>query len=432
MKAALDSLKGLPSAPAMEHSNGIGADWRDVLAPSKSGYIGDERNVLLALRHDPALLGLTQFDEFSLNIALTRPPPWRPQSAGRIWTEEDDTQALAYFQAFDIKVRARGAVADSVAVVARDHAFHPVREYLAALVWDAMPRLRTWAADYLGAVGNPAYLSAIGLRFLVSAIARIMQPGCQVDHVLVLEGPQGIGKTSAARELAVRPEWFAGNLPDIHSKDAPLQLIARWIIEIAELKGIRRSQIEATKSFITETADTFRPPYGRRTAQFPRQCVFIATTNESEYLRDPTGNRRYWPVRCGRIDTNALARDRDQLWAEALHLFRAGTAWHLTEAEGQLAQDEQRQRVHVTELEADVADYLAAQVGRDEVSVRDVLVYGLHVEPDKSYADTARKLGPAVAEAMGLAGWQKDSRSRQGGQKRTVYRRVDKVDKLNE
>ena len=226
--------------------------------------------------------------------------------------------------------------------------------------------------------------------------------------MLVLEGPQGIGKTTAARTLAARPRWFAGSLPDIHSKDAPLQLIGRWIVEIAELKGIRRSQIEATKNFITETADTFRPPYGRRTAQFPRQSVFIASTNENEYLSDPTGNRRYWPVRCGRINSDELSRDRDQLWAEAVHLFRAGTAWHLTEAEGRLAGAEQRQRVHVTELQADVADYLAQQPSRDEITVRELLIYGLGVEPGKTYADAARKLGPAVAEALSLAGWRKD------------------------
>jgi predicted P-loop ATPase len=248
-----------------------------------------------------------------------------------------------------------------------------------------------------------------------------MQPGCQADHVLVLEGAQGIGKTSAARVLAVRPEWFAGNLPDTHTKDAALQLCGRWIIEISELKAIRNSLVEATKNFITETRDTFRPPYGRRTGQFPRQCVFIATTNEREYLRDLSGNRRYWPVRCARIDVAALERDRAQLYAEALHLYRAGSAWHLSDDEIRLALAEQQERVHVTELEQDVQAYLKTVPG-DEVTVREVLTCGLRLDPDKpTYAETARKLGPAVAEALERSGWEKDAR--RGKERRTTYRR---------
>jgi putative DNA primase/helicase len=197
-------------------------------------------------------------------------------------------------QAKGLRVRGSTAVADCIAVAARDAPFHPVREFLDGLEWDKQPRLRIWLCDYLNATSGAQYLAAVGTRFMVSAVARIMQPGCQADHSLVLEGAQGIGKTSAARALAVRPEWFAGSLPDIHSKDAALQLCGRWIIEIAELKAIRSSQLEATKTFLTQCVDTIRPPYGRRTAQFPRQCVFLGTTNETEYLRDRSGNRRYW------------------------------------------------------------------------------------------------------------------------------------------
>ena len=307
--------------------------WRELLARSgNDGYVGDERNILTALRWAPDLAGLLSYNEFTLETVITRAPPWRElRSASTTWTETDDTQCMAWLQTVGIKVRSRGAVADSVVVVARERSFHPVRDYLQALKWDGEKRLQIWLAEYLGGTAAPAYLAAIGTRFLISAVARIMQPGCQADHVLVLEGAQGIGKTSAARALAKRPEWFAGSLPDIHSKDAPLQLLARWVIEIAELKAIRNSQIEATKTFITETRDTFRPPYGRRTSQFPRQCVFIATTNESDYLRDLSGNRRYWPVRCRRIDLPALIRDSDQLYAEAVQLFRAGEAWHLAD-----------------------------------------------------------------------------------------------------
>jgi putative DNA primase/helicase len=411
--AKLRSVDSAHELPARE------PDWRAELAPSGAGYLGDERNVLIALRGAPELAGLLRFNEFALNAEFTRAPPWREAAAGTVWTEGDDTQGAAWLQAQGLKVRGPAMVADCVAVAARDNLYHPVREYLASLTWDGEPRLQIWLAEYLNATGDPRYLAAIGARFLISAAARIMRPGCQADHVLVLEAPQGAGKTSAARTLAVKPEWFAGELPDIHSKDARLQLVGRWLIEIAELKAMRTAELEVQKNFITQTHDTFRPPYGRRTAQFPRQSIFLATTNESEYLRDRTGNRRWWPVKCGPIDVAALLKDRDQLWAEALARFQTGEAWHLTPEETALATQQQHERVHVSELEQDVQSYLAGVSG-EFCTVRDVLVFGLHLDPDKpTYSDSARKLGPAVAEALERCGWRKDAR--RGRDKRTTY-----------
>jgi putative DNA primase/helicase len=409
-----------PPAPAA----GCGADWRALLAYKGSEAIGDERNTLIALRRAPELAGLLRFDEFALELTFTKSPPWRDVSPGAVWTEEDDTQCLAWLQEVGLKVRGTATVANCAAVVARDHPYHPVREYLDSLKWDGELRLQIWLAEYLNARGDAVYLGAVGRKYLVSAAARILQPGCQADHVLTLEAPQGTGKTSAGRALAVHPEWFAGDLPEIHGKDARLQLLGRWIIEIAELKAMRSSDLEVQKSFITQTHDTFRPPYARRTAQFPRQCVFFGTTNLAEYLRDPTGNRRWWPVKCGQIDVGALVRDRDQLWAEAVHAFRTGEQWHLDAAETALAVEQQQERMHVSELELDVQQYMAAVI-KDTVTVRDVLIYGLSLDPDKStYTESARKLGPAVAEALDRCGWDRDTR--RGKARRTTYvRRVD-------
>ncbi|MGH8133954.1 MAG: VapE domain-containing protein [Steroidobacteraceae bacterium] len=402
--------------------NGADHDWRADLAPSGTGFLGDERNVLIALRGAPELAGLVRFNEFALQVEFSRSSPWRQASPGDPWRDEDDTQLAEWLQAASLKVRGTGAIGGCIAVAAREYSYHPVRDYLASLTWDGEPRLQIWLADYLNAQADPVYLNAVGRKFMTSAIARILQPGCQADHVLVLEAAQGAGKTSAARSLAVHPAWFAGNLPEVTSKDATMQLCGRWIIEIAELKAIRTSQIEATKTFLTQCVDTFRPPYGRRTGQFPRQCVFIGTTNESTYLRDRTGNRRYWPVKCGRIEVPALIRDRDQLWAEAVQLYRTDSVWHLTDEEAQLATAEQQERLEVSQLEEDVRVYLSQQTNRREITVREVLIDALHLDPDLSaYSETARKLGPAVAAALEACGWQKIARI--GRDKRTTYRR---------
>jgi predicted P-loop ATPase len=285
-------------------------------------------------------------------------------------------------------------------VVAQDTPYHPVREYLKALKWDGTPRLQIWLAEYLGAEADPVYLAAVGRKFLISAVARVIQPGCQVDHMLVLEGPQDLGKSRTARALARYPEWFTDDMPDIHDKDAALQLSGRWIVELAELAALRRSELEGMKAFITRPVDVFRPPYARRTVGVPRQSVFVGTTNEAHYLRDPTGNRRFWPVPCSLIDIDALECDRDQLWAEALHALHAGEAWHLTREETALANAERAK----------------------EISTRQVMIEALHLEPDKpDYVERAGRLGVQLAAAMQAAGWRKLRTSGRGSARRTIY-----------
>jgi predicted P-loop ATPase len=398
-------------------------DWRSDLAQRGGRIIGDERNVIDALRQAPDLQNLVRFDLFRQVVEFGRPPPWRQVKLGDRWTEDDDLKLQAWLQEQGVDARHRGVVADCVRIVSKEWAVHPVRGYLQSLAWDNTPRLQLWLVDYLGATGPPDYLAAVGRKFLISAVARVMDPGCQVDHVLTLEGPQGIGKSRTVQILG--EPWTCDGLPDLHSKEAAIYLSGAWIVEIAELAAERRSQIEATKSFLTRREDRYRPPYGRVTVDVPRQNVFMATTNESTYLRDLTGNRRFWCVKCSRIDLDALARDRDQLWAEALKQFEIGSMWHLTSEESAMAEDEQRERLQVSELEHDVGQYLEGlrQAGQREVNVRDVLVFGLKLDPDKAdYQERAAKLGAKVATAMERIGWRKVKREGRGEKRRTVYR----------
>ena len=290
----------------------------------------NEANVITALTNDAAFAGSLVFDEFAQEVRVSRLLPWDEPTTiiPRPWEDGDDVRCAEWLQRREINV-APVVVGRSVSAVARDIRIHPVRDYLASLAWDGIPRIETWALGYLGAADTPLH-RAFGALWLISAVARIMRAGSKVDHMLILEGPQGARKSTALRVLA-GDDWFTDELAEIGSKDASQQMRGVWIIEIAELDAIGRAEVSRIKAFLTRTVDRYRPPYGRYVIDVPRQCVFAGSVNPDTYLRDETGNRRFWPVRCGDIDLNAIRRDRDQLWAEAASRYREGAVWWLTD-----------------------------------------------------------------------------------------------------
>lgn len=335
-------------------------DWRDTLIKNQEGKPKAlMANAEIALRLSEEWAGRLTFDEFAQDV-------WDQQTQ-QYWSDIDDLRAAKWMQHHGIFV-APGIVRQAAELAASEHRFHPVRRYLSGLVWDKKPRLDGWAIDYLGAEDSP-YMRAVASRWMISAVARVMEPGCKADCLLVLEGEQGLLKSTALKVLG--GDWFTDELAEVGSKDAAMQLSGVWIIEIAELDSIKHRDVSRVKAYLSRTHDRFRPPYGRAVIRLARQTVFAATTNETEWGRDETGLRRFWPVACGEINVAALAAVRDQLWAEALVRYRNGHPWWLDTAE----LNEQAKAVQEERQASDawidlIRDIVAA---RAEVSVAECL-----------------------------------------------------------
>jgi putative DNA primase/helicase len=290
-------------------------------------------NVTMALRGDEAFRGSIGYNEFTGMISSQRRFPWEPNSGApceRPWTDEDEFALTEWIQK-EIGISApRTVVFDAVYRVAVENKYHPVLDYLESLSWDRKPRIDTWLSYYCG-VEDSLLNRAIGGRFLIGMVARIFRPGCKMDDMLILEGEQGILKSTALRRLA--EPWFTDEISEFGSKDAALQMRGVWLIEISELDSMGKVESTRIKSFLSRTKDRFRPPYGRQIVEQERQCVFAGTTNEFEYGKDHTGGRRYWPARSARIDIGALEHDRNQILAEAVTAFKAGAKWWIDEPE---------------------------------------------------------------------------------------------------
>jgi putative DNA primase/helicase len=238
------------------------------------------------------------------------------------------------------------AVMELVRFTAEAQPYHPIRDWLGGLKWDGIERLDTMLETYAGAEGTPLNRE-LGRRFMISAVARVFQPGCKVDTILILAGPQGVGKSTFFRALA-GPQWFSDTPIDLRNKDAYLAIRGVWLYEMAELSSMRPREAETVKAFLSAQIDRFRKPYGHAMTTHRRQCVFVGTTNEHGFLKDPTGARRFWPVASsGLMDVAGVGANRDQLWAEALQAYRGRERWWL-----ELNSDQELREVH-QDFEAD-------------------------------------------------------------------------------
>jgi predicted P-loop ATPase len=366
-------------------------------------------NAIIALECDADIRDALAYDEMLRAPILVHQPgiPIGGETVEpRPLTDEDVTDIQKWMQHAGLDRIPRGTVRDAVELCGRRQSFHPLRNYLDSLRWDGKPRVNVWLVTKLGAE-NTEYVHAIGQMFLISMVARIFEPGCKADHMLVLEGPQGILKSTACRVLA--GEWFSDSLPDIAAgKDVSQHLRGKWLIEVAEMHSMNRAEASLLKSFISRQTERYRPSYGRLEVIEDRQCVFIGTTNKDSYLRDETGGRRFWPVKCGEINIDSLEADRDQLFAEAVNLFQAGVPWWPERAfEAEHITPQQAARYEGDPWEQPISEYLT---GVSKTTVVAVATNALGMKTDRIGTADQRR----IIAVLLLLGWKakRDKRER--------------------
>lgn len=290
-------------------------------------------NATLMVEHHPELLGTFQYDSFRDQIRLAKAVP-RYSVGGypRELTDHDETALTAWLNTVGLGMGI-GTVASAIRKVAFAAPVDPLQEWLGDLVWDGRKRIDTWLTYYAGAPKTP-YTAVVGRKFLIGAVARVLDPGCKNDTMMVLEGAQGILKSSMVRDLCGE-EWFSDQIGDITNKDSSQLIQGRWMIEVPEMDKFSRHETNAVKDFLSRREDRYRPPYGRNVITRPRRGVFVGTINPNGvgYLKDPTGGRRFWPVKVTAIDLDAIQDARVQLWAEAVQLYRQGEIWWIAEGD---------------------------------------------------------------------------------------------------
>jgi predicted P-loop ATPase len=339
-----------------------GHEWRLDLTRNKKGEVeATVDNLLMILRRDEQLQGI-RYNELLRDVCATSSLPWQTDRVGE-WHETDDSNLYIYL-AVNYMAFKRQDIHDALSTVAHERPYHPVREYLKSLPeWDGVNRADRILIDYLGA-DDSEYTREVTKRWLLAAVKRAMVPGCKFDYLPVLSGPGGIGKSMLVNKLG--GAWFSDSLSfeDMRDKTAAEKIQGTWINEISELKGMRKMEVESIKSFVSRQEDIYRPAYGRWTEHRARGCVFIGTSNADDYLKDITGNRRFWPVECskdGKLKSWEITDEiRDQIWAEAWYYYDilGDTDLRLPRSLEQVATDKQVQALEADERMGMVGKYL--------------------------------------------------------------------------
>jgi putative DNA primase/helicase len=404
-----------------------------MLRPDAKSPYATTANALAILSNDPPLSDLLGFNEFTGQYLIRRAPPVAqdgdaglPGPYPRPWDDPEVALLLSYVQRVWCQKMTKPALTDAMIAEASRHRFHPVRDWLASLRWDGEERIDTWLRVAFGAIPPKGaarhlgeYIAAVGAKLLIASVRRVRQPGCKYDQLVVLEGGQGLGKSRAVKALYGR-EWFSDSMhPDFGNRDAPISMRGAWGIELAEIAELIRNGDEVFKAFMSRPVDRYRPIHGKFVIDVPRQCVLVGTTNATDYLRDTTGNRRIWPVRCEGADVEWIEREREQLWAEAAHREAQGEPLYLDESDTRkAAEDEQSARMIEDTWTDRVLDFIA---GKHSTTTADVLGAGLNIP----LIQQDRKTEMRIAGILKSAGWTVKT-ERIGGRTPRVWRPKDK------
>lgn len=355
------AVESFGTTPSEEIKN-----WISLLEVSTTtgGAAKTTDNVLIILENDPLLKNRIVYEEFSNRVYTLCDLPWDITQEPRIWTDNDDAGLRHYLEKV-YRITGEKRILDAFSLSCHKHSYNAVKDYLNSLPeWDGVHRLDTLFIDYLGADDNE-YTRAATRKSITAAVARVMTPGVKYDTMPILAGPQGIGKSTLLRLLGGR--WFSDSLSTFEGKEACEMLQGVWINEVGELNGLNRAETNAVKQFLSKVEDIFREPYGRRTSVYPRRCVFFGTTNEAEFLRDKTGNRRFWPIDCGvKEPTKNVFKDLPQevlqIWAEALVAWRLGEPLYLTGNALKIAETTQEEHSEQNSKEGVIREFIEREV----------------------------------------------------------------------
>ena len=332
-------------------------EWKGDLEYSKSGKLQCTiGNIILILENDPALRGHIVHDLFAGFDGVVGGLPWNKKATQ--WTDSDDANLRVWLEK-NYGLTGKEKIADALTAVLTRHSYHPIRDYLNGLTWDGTPRLERLIIDYIGA--EDTELNRVMTRkHFTAAVTRVFKPGCKYDYCLVMTGPEGAGKSTLLNKMG--GQWFNDSITTTEGKEGMDQLRRAWIIEMGELASIKRSDVESIKAYLSKRVDIYRAAYARRTAEHPRQCIFCGTTNEALFLKGDNGNRRFWVIavdptlRKYSAWQDAIDRDRDQLWAEAMHYYQQGEKLYLDDRLE--AQAKQRQAEYNDDHDDPLADML--------------------------------------------------------------------------
>jgi len=394
-------------------------DWtKELIYNSRGGLKPEPHNLSLIIKNDSRWQDVVKYNEFTGEVEKVNRPPYKNGELGP-WTDFDDVDTMLWLNKHYRCYFKEHLVNKTITSLAREQKFHPLRDYLNSLTWDGVSRLGDFCSDFLGAE-KTNYTQMVGKIMFLSAVARAFQPGCKVDYISILEGGQGIGKSTVIRNLLPDPNYFSDTLFHIGSKDAYLAMRGKWVIEMAELDSMNKADAERAKAFFTSAVDNYREPYSKKTSLTPRQCIFIGTVNKDTYLKDETGNRRYLPIQCNAIDIQGVIEIRDQLWAEAVHRYHQGETWWPDPSLREEMKEQQEARYDQDVWQPQIEQYLNTH---SEVTIAEVATSPQCLNFELNRVD--KRVEIRIGKVLRSLGYSKH-RARINGILKNVYRLIEK------